>query len=168
MTPWWEVRILPTPISAHIGTSFGTCLGKLLLHFSELGLPSEWGCVIINISRSSAFMLRILAPLGGTTGLSTSPGWRIESFCASRCKFWDSGNVQRSLFWRLENRDDDLRNLLCGKIWSTGLWAALLQLVSPLPAKWDQSGSWVERCSNANSVIINFLRVCYQVLLIRW
>lgn len=64
--------------------------------------------------------------------------------------------MQRSLIWRLENRDNDLRNLLGGKYWSAGFWERPLQLISPLPANWDQSGSSMERSSDANLLLLLF------------
>ncbi len=107
------------------------------------------------MSWSSAFMFRILSPVGGPVGFTTFPGCRAGgSFRVSLCKFSDSGEGQRWLFCRLKNRDDDLRNLPCGKYWSTGFWEPLLQLGSQLPAKRDQSGSSMERCSNANLLLI--------------
>lgn len=120
--------------------------------------------MIINMSWSLAFIFRICSPDEGT-GFATLPGWRTrDSCCASFFTFSGLGKEQRSLFWRLKNRHDDLRNLLCGEFRSAGFWEPLLQLVSPLPAKRDQSGSSMEGRSNANLFLLLFLRVCSQVL----
>lgn len=116
------------------------------------------------MSWSLAFIFRIDCPDGGT-GFTTFPGWRTRgACCASFFTLSDSGKEQRSLFWRFKNRDDDLRNLLCGEFRSAEFWEPRLQLVSPLPAKRDQSGSSIEGRSNANLFLLLFLRVCSQVL----